>query len=308
MDECIIETLSYFDVFDYPLTYLELKKYSGCPLDINDDEFYDVLLSIPIIQEAHGYYYFLGRSKIVEKRMERKEISIEKIARAKIIVKILSRISTIQYIGISGSLSMDNASVSDDIDLFIVVKNNTLWTTRFLVNAVLILLGQKRDRRGVHVRDKICPNMFMEEKTLSFRGKYRNMYIAHEIVQLRTMFDRGNVHDLLMGKNNWIQNFFPNVVIPKIKKRQSKTLISVLLNPVEKLLFFLQKFYMKGLISREIIKSGMALFHPIDRQGMILETFGNRFEKYREIYMQNLWVDRDDAKFFLDEKKIRILN
>ena len=55
MDECIINTLSYFDVFDYPLTFPEIKKYLCCPQDISDAELYDIIQAISVIQEQNGF-------------------------------------------------------------------------------------------------------------------------------------------------------------------------------------------------------------------------------------------------------------
>ena len=144
MDICIIKTLSYFDIFDYPLTFQELKKYLCCKLDLGDDEFLEIIYSIPTIQESNGLFYFLGRKDIVEKREERGQISITKHAKARVIAKILTLVPTVEYIGISGSLSMNNASISDDIDFFIVTKKNSLWITRLVVNVLLLLVRQKR--------------------------------------------------------------------------------------------------------------------------------------------------------------------
>ncbi len=69
MDECIIETLSYFDIFDYPLTFSEIKKYLCCEIDCSDDELLETIQSISVVQESNGYFYFLGRNAISDKRV-----------------------------------------------------------------------------------------------------------------------------------------------------------------------------------------------------------------------------------------------
>lgn len=311
MDECIIETLSYFDIFDYPLTFSEIKKYLCCEVEMSDDEFLEVIESIPIIQESNGYYYFLGRNAISAKRMERLPISMEKLVKAKVVAKLLSYIPTIEYIGVSGSLSMNNASMSDDIDLFFITKNNSLWITRFFVNTALLISRQKRSR-GIHnFRDKICPNMFIEESKLAFSEKRRSLYTAHEIIQLKTLFDRGDFYSQLLSRNKWIEVFFPNLKITVHKRKKTLgigKLIEHIVNPFDKLAFSLQKFYMRRHRSIETVTKGRALFHPVDRQKLILDMFLLQSKRYKKLHKDNIWVDMEEARFYMEDKKIRILN
>ncbi len=311
IDECVIRTLSYFDVFDYPLTFSEIKKYLCCELELTDDELYDQIALVPVVQESDGYYHLLGRNKITQMRSERYEISVEKLARAKIISKILSVVPTIDYIGISGSLSMNNASVSDDIDLFFITKRNTLWITRFLVNCILIIFGQKRKRKTQDAKDKICPNMFMEQGKLAFLPKQRTLYTAHEIVQLTGLVDRNSSYQQFIVKNKWIGLKLPNIIIEQSNlKKNSKysSLLTRLATPFEKIAYLVQLRILKGNMTNEVVSKTRAAFHPIDRQKIIMDMYKLRSAHYTKLYIDNLWVDRDEARFYMEEKKIRILN
>lgn len=311
MDSCIIRTLAYFDIFDYPLNFSEIKKYLCCYIEVSDDDILDTLDSISIIQQSGGYYYFLGRSEIVKKRGEREVVSIEKKARAVVIAKMLSVIPTIELIGISGSLSMNNAEATDDIDLFFITKKNTLWLTRFLVNVLLLFSGQKRGKKQKFAKDKICPNMFMEEGKLGFTKKQRTEYVAHEIAQMRPIFVRNNMYKKFISFNKWIQEFLPNVQIEeKLRTNESMYIkfIQVFLKPIEKIFYSLQIFYMRRIRTRETVSPHKAFFHPIDRNKVIMNLFEVRYERYLRVYEDNIWIDKEEARFFLDEKKIRILN
>jgi hypothetical protein len=311
MDECILKTLSYFDIFDYPLTFSEIKSNLCCELTVNDDELREIIQNISVIQEAEGYYYFLGRHEILAKRIERGNESVNKFIKARIIAKILSFIPTIEYIGVSGSLSMNNASLSDDIDLFFITKKNTVWMSRLFVNLVLFLLRQRRDRLKKNVRDKICPNMFVSADKLAFSNSRKTLYTAHELMQLKTLFDRNHFRTRMLMKNKWVKEFFPNMVIPfekRMKKSFMGNLSQKLLLPLEKMLFFLQKIYMKNHRTLEIIAPGRAFFHPVDRQKIILEMYELRYKRYKNMYVDNIWIDSDEARFYMDEKKVRILN
>lgn len=311
MDECIIKTLAYFDIFDYPLTFSEIKKYLCCKFDATDDEIYDVISLVPVIQESDGYYYLLGRSKIAQTRTERNSSSIPKHAKAQVIAKILSLIPTIEYIGISGSVAMNNATISDDIDLFFITRKNSLWLTRCIVSLVLSALKQKRSRKSRNFRDKICPNMFMSKDNLAFGMKRRTLYTAHEIVHLQTVFDRNDTYDHLMQKNKWIKNFFPNIKFAFSQKGQHgfvQQLVDRAIIPVERIIYFIQLFHMNKHKTGETISNRNAFFHPIDRQKIILDIYKIKAERYTNLYIDNICVDPVEARFYMEEKKIRTLN
>lgn len=310
MEEQIIKTLSYFDIFDYPLTFAEIKKYLECEIEYTDDDLYDILASISVIQEANGYYYLLGRREITEMRSARGTVSIAKLSKARVVGKLLTLIPSIDYIGISGSLSMNNASESDDIDLFFITKKNTLWITRLLVSLTLMLIHQKRKKKSKSAKDKICPNMFMSKDKLVFSEKKRNLYIAHEIVQLKTLYDRNNSHSLFLQKNKWIKGYFPNfhpTTHKKIGVSKLERILLVGIKPLEKIAYILQKAYMHK-ISGETVSHSKAFFHPRDNQGIILDMLEIRYDRYKRLFNDNIWVDTDEARFYMEEKKIRILN
>jgi hypothetical protein len=229
------------------------------------------------------------------------------MAKARVIANILSKIPTIQYIGISGSLSMNNSVENDDIDLFFITRRNTLWMSRLLVNFFLSLTHQKRKRNEKDAKNKICPNMFMDEEELTLDKKRQNLYTAHEIVQLKTVFDRNEFSNLLLSKNRWIQNFLPNIKIPTFKnKRLNKS--NSALKLVNLLFFSIQNLYIKKHKTRETVEAKLAMFHPLNREKVIKDLYKLKSKTYKELYNKNQWIDRDEARFYFDENKIRILN
>lgn len=307
MEECIVRTLAYFDIFDYPLTFSEIKKYLGCKNDMSDEELYEILDDMSLVQESEGYFYLLGRSKLASLRSERYAISLEKHAKARVITRILSFIPTIEYIGINGSLSMNNSSNSDDIDLFFITKKNTLWITRFAVNSILSLLRQRKTRRVV--KDKISPNILLSADKLTLPKNKRTLYGAHEIVQVNSVYDKGNFKDLLIHKNGWVKDFFPNLPATHRKKNQKTSSLWLnILKPIEKVFYFVQKMYMGKNRTNVKITMNFAFLHSEGKQKIIMDLYMLRSKRYLELLSDNFWVDSDEARFYMDDKKIRILN
>lgn len=312
LQESIIKTLTYFDIFDYPITFVELKKYCDVKIAVNDEELLDILDSIYMVQESSGFYHLIGREKIVEKRLVRSELSIQKMVKARVISKILSRIPFVKLIGISGSLSMNNSIPEDDIDLFFVTQKNTLWITRLLVSLSLLAIGQKRKRKNKEAKDKICPNMFLSEDALAFSKKRQNLYLAHEILQLKVLFDKDNTYAKLINKNKWIEKILPNGYQFMFVKKQRSSLVSFLLSPLLLLMegasYFLQKLYMAPVLTIERITKDSAFFHPVDKGRIILDLYSLKSKINIERFTSNQWIGSDEARFYFDEKKMRILN
>jgi hypothetical protein len=208
----IIRTLCYSQIFSYPLTFSELWKYIIHSKKITREELaLNLYENRNFFQEVREYIVLPGDIKLIKTRNERIAHSKRKLAKALWISNILSLIPTVKLIGISGSLSMYNTKINDDIDLFFITSKRMLWTTRFLVNIVLILLKEKRLRNDKFAKDKICPNMFMADDYMELPKNKRNLYTAHEVAQMKVLYSKNNTHNRFLYKNSWILKYLPNV-------------------------------------------------------------------------------------------------
>lgn len=277
----IIRTLAYAEIFDYPMTDTEIHKYLITKKKIPLLQIQEVLLSSNLIEHLDGYYALRDIEQLVNIRRTRATHSRRKLARAFFIANILTLIPTIKLIGISGSLSMMNAGVHDDIDLFFITRKNSLWMSRFFVTVILYFLKQKRKRGVPHAANKICPNMFIASDNLSFRKKQQNLYIAHEITQLKILYDRGNTHAQFLSQNTWISQFLPhggNMPARKKSGKHNAFLLPVLW--IEKCFYVAQRTYMKKHKTIEEIGPARAGFHPIDRNNGIQEMYALKCTYY----------------------------
>src|SRR5690348_14536246 len=112
--QAILATLAYFDIFDYPLTKKEIEKFIGASFS---PENLDLGLKKRKISKKGEYFFLEGRKEIVQKRLEKEKISEKKLKKAYSSLRWIKYVPTILYVGISGSLAMKNAKISDDIDL-----------------------------------------------------------------------------------------------------------------------------------------------------------------------------------------------
>ncbi len=287
-EQSLLATLVYSDTFDYPLRIEELKKYF---IKIKAESFWDEknlnsLLKKKIISKENNFYFLKNKEGVVKKRENIFKINSEKLEIAKKYALILSKIPTIELIGISGSLSVFNAKEADDIDFFIITSSNTLWVTRFLSNVILKILKVKREKKEINPKNKICLNMFIDKKNLSLPQKMRNLYTAHEVIQMSPVFVRNNTYSNFLKANSWLNghltySFFTNepqkYSIKNSTNFLKKTLI-FFIQIFEQPSKFFQILYMKNITNEKILNNLLA-FHPNDLTTEILKEYNTRLEK-----------------------------
>jgi len=246
----------YHDLFDFPMSFSDLIKWAP-----HESLFGYAARELSVVSKR-GFSYLEGREGIIYKRLLKKRISDKKIEIARKAARILSFLPSVKMVAVTGSLAMHNAGDESDIDLMIVTKKGTMWTTRMLSYLVLTAANftlRKPDDKDQ--KDKLCLNMWLDEGNLEWRDK--NIYSAHEIAQIVPLVNKDKTYEKFLFKNRWIQNFWPNSVRIqnlkfKIQKYNSKFKI------LEKLAYWIQYQHMKPKITREVVTKTRALFHPQD--------------------------------------------
>ncbi len=260
-----LASIVYHDIFDYPLTIFELIKWvAGEKVRLSKTQEIKV-------EGKKGYLFIKGREGLVLKRLMRKRISARKMARAKRAARFLSFIPTIKMIAVSGALAMENADEEADIDLLIITKRGTLWTTRFLALALLGFLRIPRRKYGdKNQKDKLCLNIWLDEDDLVWQK--RTFFTAHEIAQIKPLVNKEKTYEKFIFKNRWVVDYWPNAVKIQDYPRGVATRPSPFI-VFEPLLRRFQFWYMKGKVTREVVTPTRALFHPIDWGKVVLSGF-----------------------------------
>lgn len=257
-----ISSLIYHDIFDYPLTPLELIRWTtGKEVKFNN-------LENSKISTKNGFLFLNEKEGSTLKRLMRKRISKRKFEKAKKAAKILSLLPTVKMIAVTGALAMNNANEESDIDFLTITKNGSLWTTRLLAMALLKVFGIPRRKYGEKsTKDKLCLNIWLDENDLTWRKENRNIYTSHEISQIIPLVNKDQIYEKFLSKNNWITDYWPNATSAKAgkeKMRKKREKRGVVIRFIESLARRAQYWYMKDKITRETITPTCALFHPVD--------------------------------------------
>lgn len=231
METAILEVLFYFSQFSYPVTESEIFEFLGIlTIEKKMQEKLDemtgkgnIIRKREIIASNLGdsfaisqYLYTLPQYSIFfKKRLIRQAISYKKYKKAKQFVKILEIFPWFAYIAISGSLAMQNTEEKDDIDIFIISEKNKIWLARITALITAQLMGLRRRRGLKESPNSICLNLFFDGIDIVIPKKKQNLFVAHELLQSKSVGKCSSFREILLWQNRWIQKYFPNIQIKK---------------------------------------------------------------------------------------------
>jgi len=198
----ILATLSYFDLFSYPLTSIEIVKFLGIGCSVQE-------ISHPLLEleqeesifKLDEFYSLQNNPALVTRRKDGNLKARQQLATADKIASFLAGFPFVTGIAVSGSLSKNFADEKSDIDFFIVTKSNRLWLARTFMHIfkkLTFLVGKQ---------DYFCMNYYIDHEML--RIKEQNIYTAIEVATLMPL--RGiETFGLFFQHNKWVSEFLPN--------------------------------------------------------------------------------------------------
>lgn len=263
-------SLLYHDIFKYPLKERELAKWQA-------GDTLRLLGARPRVETRDGYYFLKGRD-FVGLRLENEAESRKKLIALAPVKSLLEKDNNILMVGITGSLAMSAASAQSDIDLMVIVRRGRLWQTRLKTLFRLMRFPVATRRAGDSEQaDKLCLNIWMDERDLCIHETFQNIYTAHEISQIIPLINREGTYEKLLSKNRWVLNYWPNALeVGEYYDKNSSLKEGILIKAAERMCYLAQRLYMRGRITREIITSTRAFFHPIDWSHRIRQEFERR--------------------------------
>ena len=200
LSQAVLQTLTYSDIFDYPLTAPEVHKY----LTGMEASFEEVLQAL---EDGPGrrtgkYFTLSGREAIVSIRLDREARSQKLLPLALRYGRILGGLPYIRMVALTGSLAVMNVSETADFDYMLVAARGRVWTAR----AFALALNRLTRLHGY----TICPNLIVSETTLEWR--LHDLYSARELCQMIPIMGLV-VYNRLMKANQWVRTFLPNAFI-----------------------------------------------------------------------------------------------
>jgi hypothetical protein len=206
LEQSILETVAYADLFDYPLTAAEIHRYlyhwPVAPAVVNK-QLENGRLVPRYLSQTNEFYTLVGREAIVATRLERRRAAHGLWPEARRYAQHIAQLPFVRMVAVTGSLAMGNVQNNADIDYLIVTADTHLWVCRAFVIALVRLAARH------HI--ELCPNYFVSQRALQFPEQ--NLYTAHELVQMVPLFGLP-VYDQMRQLNQWTARFLPNAAGP----------------------------------------------------------------------------------------------
>lgn len=218
LDSAILKTIHYFNLFEYPLTSVEVWKWlwsdggqSATMIEVEQQIV--ALKKNEQIDCQQGYWFLPSRSGTVNTRQDRHRLSIAKFKRAKRFAKMYSLIPWVEGIAICNSLGYRNASAQSDIDLLIITRPGAVWLTRLFATGFTALMGARPTHE--HMANTVCLSFFVSRDALNFESLKKEQgdpYLTYWMTTLTPVFGRGNVWENFWKENQWVKKTVPNAL------------------------------------------------------------------------------------------------
>lgn len=166
----------------------------------------EVSLSEDQVKYIWGRRFFKGLEEEELERLsenENQHIS-KKIRLAKKNISKLKVFNWVRFIGVSGSVAAGFVKEDDDIDVFVVVRNSTMWLYRGIVVLRNLFHNKIRAKRHKDVNNKLCLNLICEERGLQFSPDIFNF---HELIFLKPIYNK-KYKRYILSKNKWLRKEF----------------------------------------------------------------------------------------------------
>jgi len=202
--EAIIRTISYFDLFDRPLSRAEIVAwlYGGATPAGEVETAVTALLGEKLIKEEKGLIYFFDREGLSGIYAARKLFSARKWARARRWARIFAAFPGVELVGIGNTLAYDNARDGSDIDFFIVTAPGMIWRTRFFCAALAAIFDLRPKENDE--RDKLCLSFFVTDEALAMSQLSigaDDIYMHYWTRLMRPLYGNAGVDELFCAAN-----------------------------------------------------------------------------------------------------------
>ncbi len=234
LEQAILRTIVFFDIFQYPLTTTQVWRLLYDPEQklerVNLLSIEKCLINLQkqgIVKNNSGFWQLASSSEYLSVRQERYCLAAYKLRKVLRWVKLFILLPSVRFIAIVNSVGYRNPQITDDIDLFIVARRHKLWLTRFWLTGLAKVFGLRPTVS--HQQDGLCFSFYLSDNHLTMTDLMiakEDVYFHFWFTQMTVLFDDGVGKLLVEANNGWLKNF-PNLKL-NLKPAAVLTKISLL--------------------------------------------------------------------------------
>jgi hypothetical protein len=285
----VYAALAFFDLFDYPLTIEELRRYV-IGVSVDDQSLQEILEHDQRISFQDGYYFLTGMDTDVIERDRRTKIAERYWIRLNRYLPFIRMVPFVKMVAVCNTLAFGSPTTQSDIDLFIVAKRGRIFMVRTFATVLFHLLGVRR--HGNKIAGMFCLSFFVADDALDLspiRTDDHDVYLPFWMATLRLVYGKDIYHEF-MAHNEWLKRYFP--ITPQPHKPWKKGVIFSIIGKFLEFVFggkmgdrielmFSQKHHQRhslrkgelGPQSSVVISDHMLKYHNIDRRSNFTDRF-----------------------------------
>ncbi len=215
IQQSIVKTLAFFDLFSQPLTVQEVYRFLYCPPGgVTLADVVRELEGAVYVTKLDGAYALKNGKATMGSRGEHLRNYIQKMKQAKRATWLISCVPFVRAVFVCNTVGFGVPTVQSDIDVVVITKDKTIFLTRFLVTALLTITGFRR--HGRQVQNKICLSFYLSENNLSLQSLAieRDIYLQYWIALLIPVYDPDQLHARMLMDNAWVSETLPFACTP----------------------------------------------------------------------------------------------
>ena len=212
LEKDTLRTVLWFSLSEYAPTAFEIWKWMlKSSRDYSLFQVVDTLSTSKelgrVLLERDGTYVLCDMERGAEIRRERFSDALAKRRRLHRVVGYLRYIPFARGVAVCNTMSWMHTRPESDIDLFVIVREGSLWMTRLLAVLPFKLL---RARPGEREHDPICFSFFLSDASLNLEAlalSKDDPYLAYWTKSVFPIFDRDGVFDTFQKANRWTDEY-----------------------------------------------------------------------------------------------------
>ncbi len=242
IQQAVLSTLAYFELFEVPLTRSELADYLLF-LSPDDAELSLYLKDSSYVHERGGYFSSRTDEDFWQEWEDKKRRSQEFFKKVKRWNWLFSLCPFVRLVGVCNSLPISDVRENSDIDLFVVAKPGKLFTARLTLTILSSLFALRR--HGKHVKGRFCLSFYVTEDALDLsplalrdeKEAIFDPYLAFWLRSLEPVAGDYLIYESLLKRNrDWLSPYFHREIKRKRYFRRPKKILEGVQSALEWLL------------------------------------------------------------------------
>lgn len=223
IQKAIIETISYFSLFEFPLQLSELSRFL-LRYSLSASEMLKIVKETPGIVLENDYVIFSDQHSLIQKREIFQQQNEKLWKKIRFFVPFLRFFPFVRSVCICNHIPYGIVKEKSDIDLFIITESKHMFVARFFTTLFLHIL--KVRRHGTYIKERFCLSFYATSQGLNLsqiEHPKQDIYLAYWLFGLYPVFGFSHYEKCMHENKDWISFYFHDQTIQNMIASRKKT-------------------------------------------------------------------------------------